>query len=195
MLRHRLWDKLANYSGPYGMASKADLNDIQVHPLDQRIFKSDDSFAEAFKEGATSYITDGARGYRTERDMNMDLKNPRQELPKDKPGLQTMNTIPLLIDQKIDMATPADYEASNAVRLFQQSELNARYQESMFTDPQAMQKNPALSGDQRMSQATKGLSQEEFYGMEGSAAGRPNNFLYMDQDGNYLSSVENIVAF
>lgn len=194
MLRGRLWDRQGNYNGSLGAATKAHVYDITAAPLDQRIFSMDHSFADAFKEGATSYITDGARGYRTERDMNMDLKNPRQELPKDRAGLMAMNTIPNLIDQKIDISTPADYEASNAVRLFQQSELNARSQDAMFTDPQAME-NPSLAGDGRGSAPQKGLSQLEMYTFDGSAAGKPSNFLYTDQDGEYLNSVENVVAF
>jgi hypothetical protein len=196
MLAHRLYDREGNYNGPLGAATKENLYDITAHPLDQRIFPMDHGFHEAFQDGATSWITQAGRGFRWERDMNMDVKNPREELTKDKPGLLAMDVIPNQIDQKIDMSHPADYEASNAVRLFQQSEMNGMYQEKMFTDPKALE-NPnseklsELSG----SNGLKGTSQQELYSMEGSAAGKSSNHLYLDEDGTFLNSVENLVAF
>lgn len=196
MISQHLWSRQGNYEGPLGAATKENIYNIEAHPLDQRIFPMDHGLHEAMKDGASSWITEGGRGFRWERDMNMDVDDPRQELSKDRSGLLAMNVIPNQIDQKIDMAHPADYEASNAVRLFQQSELNGMYQEKMFTDPQALSK--AQSGrlaETSDSNSLKGQSQLELYSMEGSAAGLVNNHLYLDEDGAYLNSVENLVAF
>src|SRR5947207_12705086 len=92
MLAHRLWDLQGNYNGPYGAATKAHVYDITAAPLDQSIMSLEKSWDMVFKEGATSWTTDGARGYRKERDMNMDYKNPRQELPKDRSSLLAMRS-------------------------------------------------------------------------------------------------------
>jgi len=197
MLRRRLYDPQGNYHGSFGSATKADLYDITAAPLDQRIFSIENSYHEIFKEGATSYMTDQAKSEDRATQIAQELKNPRHELPKDRTGIITMDTIPYQIDQQINMATPMDYQASTYARMFQMSEMNAKTQDTLFTDPKAME-NPALvqegSGG-RPSAAAKGMSQLELYSMDGSAAGILSNRLYLDQDGAPLMSIENLVAF
>lgn len=194
-MRYHLYDPQGNYQGPFGAATKHLIYDITAAPLDQSVFSMEKSWDKVFQEGATSWTTDGARGYRKERDMNMDLKNPRQELPKDRAGLLAMDTIPNLIEQKIDMSHPADYEASTAVQMFQMSEMYSKAQDTLFTDPKSME-NPQLRQEgPNTGKPQQGISQLDAYGMEGSAAGRINNFLWMDEDGAYLWSTESTVAF
>lgn len=196
MLARRLWDPQGNYHGTYGAATKADLYDITAHPLDQRFFTTEASWHEVFKQGATSYITDQAKAEDMATQIKVEEKNPRHELPKDKPGLLAMDTIPYLVDQQINMATPMDYEAQSWARTFQMSEQNAQAQATLFTDPKAME-NPSLVQEASGKQGApaKGMSQLELYSMDGSAAGKISNYLYLDQDGAPLMSIENNVAF
>lgn len=196
MLAHRLFDLQGNYKGPFGSVTRELLYDITAAPLSQQIMSQENSYHEIFKEGATSYMTDQARVEDQARQIDVETKNPRHELPKDRAGILAMDSIPYLIDQQISMATPMDYDAQTWARTFQLSELNAKTQESVFTDPKAME-NPSLVQEKGGGQGgpAKGLSQLELYSFEGSAAGVLTNRLYLDQDGAPLMSIENNVAF
>lgn len=193
MLARRLYDRQGNYNGSFGTATKSNIYDIAAAPIDQRIFGEERDWAEMLKDGATSYLTDGSRGTRFERDMNIDIKNPREELPKDKASILAMDTIPNLIDQQIDVSRPEDYEAHIWARAFQMSEMNSKAQDSLFTDPKSME-NPALVQEGNTGTPVKGMSQDELYHTLG-AAGIVNDHLYTDQDGAYLWSVTQTNAF
>lgn len=197
MIAYQLFDRLQNYKGTLGAATKENIFSIDAPPIDQHILPRNLSAMDALRDGATSWITDGSRGYRYERDMNLDLKNPRQELPKDSSGILAMNAIPYQTDQKIDLARPEDYEASNGVLLLQQAVMNSQKQDSLFTDPKAMEgggPDGFVGGADAQGRNSKGMSQEELYSMGGSATGNDDNRLYLDEDGT-INSIESIVNF
>lgn len=192
MSQYKLWDRLSNYSGGYGSAKKDAIMDISGNRLDQQILPLDHSHADSFRDGASSYLMSNGLQSRMRRDLALDAKNPRQELPKSEADEKMIDLIPNQIDQMIPMSHPADFEASNNVLLLQQSRVHSTDQETMFTDPKALE-NKNLHGD-LPGRPNQGASQQEVYSFEGSAAGRQSNHL-TDEDGAYLNSVESNLAF
>lgn len=165
---------------------------ISADRLDQQIFPSDGNELDRFRDGATSYITRSGYNSRMARDLTLDAKNPRQEMTKDQDSLDAINAIPDFVPDEVDISHPADFEASNAVKLYQQSRVNSTAQETMFTDPKALE-TKGLNTDGR-GKELQGIPQSQLYSFSGGAAAKTSNFLE-DEDGAHLNSVESMSAF
>lgn len=192
MTQYKLYDRLSNYGAGFGAAKKEAVMDISAHRLEQQIFPFDHSAEEFNKDGASSYITHAGLNSRLKRDLALDAKNPREEMEKSAADIRMIDAIPNLIAQQPDLSHPADYEAHDQVRLLQESRAHSTEQETMFTDPKAMEK-PQINTD-RQGKASKGMSQLQIYSLDGSAAGIVSNHL-TDEDGAYMDSVESVSAF
>jgi hypothetical protein len=189
-----LFNPLRDYSGPIGNVKKFDMYRIDSNRLDTQILELNDSVLGALSDQASGIISMAGRTSRHARDYNIDVKNPREELPKDKGSILQMNAIPNLRPQMVDISHPADYEASNAIKLLQESNFNSQQQESMFTDPAALKRNMGES-DAKQFQDDQSLTKTQEYMLEGSAAGIQSNRLTTDEDGSYVNSVEAQDAF
>lgn len=190
MLLHPLRD----YSGPIGNVKKSDMYNINSNRLDTQIMELSDSVLGALSDQASGILSMAGRASRHARDYNVDIKNPRQELPKDRSAIEQMDAIPNFVAQMVDVGNPADFEASNAIQLLQQSNFNSNQQESMFTDPAALQRNLGQSDAKQMTD-DQSLTKTQEYMLEGSAAGIQSNRLMTDEDGSYINSVESQDAF
>jgi len=192
MTQYKLFDRLSNYGGGFGAAKKEAIMDLSAHRLDQQIFPFDHSAEDFHRDGASTFITQAGLESRMKRDLSLDIKNPRQELPKSASDEKSIDVIPNLIAQMPDMSHPADYEAHNNVRLLQESRLHSTEQETLFTDPKALE-NPRLNTDGQ-GKDNRSVSQLQVFAFDGSAAGKESNHL-VDEDGAYLNSVESVNAF
>jgi len=221
---YKVFDRMMTMKTYYGSADKEAMMSIDADPLDQQVFPFDHGRLDHFNDGASSYITSSGLYSRLSRDLAMDIRNPRQELPKNPSDTRPMDIIPNLVPQQPDMSNPADYESSVAVNLYRQAKRNHRNQDNLFIDKKAQQagamggqnnydyKGGRLNGNKGSGGGSvsgrkftnsdtwgitplEGLGALELYSHEGNAAGVHMNRLATDEDDAYLNSIESMSAF
>jgi hypothetical protein len=187
-----IFGRRGNYGGGYGAAKKESIYDLAADRIDQQIFPFDmQHFAEA-NNLATEYLTlrqlDGSMA----RDLAMDHKNPRQELPKNKSDLRNIEEIRWAPDAMI-VSSPMDYKAHDQVQLMHDANQNYMTQEGLFTDPKLSGEADSLSDHSAVSTRGEGLDQAYTFG--GSAAGKINDRLYDEPSGTRYNNLVTDSAF
>lgn len=187
-----LFGRFGNYKGPYGSASKASVMDLGAASIDQQMFPFDQTHLRSAAEGASNYMTSRQLDGNMKRDLAMDVKNPRQELPKNPNDLSNIDEIPFWAPEMIMINMKMDYSAHDQVRLLQDATQNFLKQENLFTDEKLVGKDQYNTD--KVGKTMTGISQAQMYSFGGSAAGRVSDRLY--DDGDYtLNSVTSESAF
>lgn len=213
-MSYKVFDRMMSVPTYYGSAKKEHIMSLDADRLDQQIFPFDHGRLDYFNDGASSYITSTNINSRLSRDLAMDIKNPRNELPKSNNDTRTIDVIPNLNPIQPDMSTPEDYEASVAINMYKQARQNHRKEDNFFVDKKAQKKDKAngvgssvgpskgnkgpgkaREADTYDAEPLKSLGILELFSHEGSAAGLHMNRLATDEDDAYLNSVESVQAF
>lgn len=206
--KYKIWSPAYNYKGSYGVSTKERIHQLSSDRFDQDFFPIEENYAKIANDFAGQYTTPLGLSGRIQRDMALDMGNPREKLPEDFVSAKLIDTIPMYgYSHPPDLSLPEDYKQNDQVALVQQAFLNAAKQEELFTNPryfdpksfnpkQVSQQVNDLNTD-KVGQGNQPITQLEFYSMDGSAAGRETNFLGTeDSDENYrMNSIESMVAF
>ncbi len=184
-------DRIAHYNGYVGSAKKEAIYSLSADRLEQQFYPFDHEWLMRGKPGATDILSQRQLTGAKARDFALDLKNPKQELPKSRLDVKHVEEIPQWDPQQIDISTPMDMEAHDQVNLLQSSNLNAMKQENLFIDPDLV--GDSKYNTDKVGTKLQGIPQTELYNFEGSAAGRISN--YFNDDGGRLNSIESTVAF
>lgn len=185
------------YSGSIGEAKKADIYNLGGDRFGQQIIVGRNTLQPSANDFSTSYITHAGALSRLQRDFNQDSTNSREEMQKDPYSTQLAGVPDLLNPPQLDISTPMDYAAHNQINLVQDSIINHQRESERFINPNTFGKD---TKEQERGKGFNGMPEEDFYGLEGSAAGMISNRLdYMasriDEDGQRLNSIESTVAF
>lgn len=195
-MAYNLFGRYENYGGGFGSAKKENIMNISASWIDQQIFPIDMAHMRTANDGASQFLTHRQYTGSQARDMAMDAKNPRQELPKNPSDVRNIEEIPQWDPQEIDMSTPMDYTAHDSVRMMQESSNYHSMQENLFTDSKLLD-HPELNTD-KVGNTVHGLAQNDVFNskFEGSAAGKINNHLWdEDIDGSKLNTISSDSAF
>jgi hypothetical protein len=181
--QYYLFGRFGNYSGGYGNAVKEDVMDLGGNRINQQIFGFDLNHFSESATLATDYLTTRQLDGAMKRDLAMDIKNPRQELPKNQSDIRNIEEIPRWGVDQIMISTKEDFGVHDQVKLLQDSTVNYLAQENLFTDPEVMGK--AKYNTDRVGSQPKKETQASFY-YGGSAAGRITDRLY-DEEGTPMN--------
>lgn len=195
MTQYELWNRMCNYSGGFGHGDKKAICDIKKDRFDQEMMPTKTMYNK-LNDYSSQYVTSMGLQTRIKRDMAIDAMNPQEKIPEDLVSAQMIDVVPPFAwSHPPDFSTPQDNELNDNVKLVQQAFLNAEKQSKLYEDPDSM-KNEKYNTD-KVGKGNEGMKQEQFYSMDGSAAGQISNRLASEQsDEDYRkNSVETMTAF
>jgi hypothetical protein len=193
----RLHNRVANYKGGYMHADKKKIHEVTSNRFDQDFFGIQETYSRVASDFAGQFATVMGREDRERRDMAIDAANPKEKIPEDMVSALLIDTVPAFAwTHAPEFNLPEDYMANDQVSLVQQSFINAQKQEEMFTNPENQRDNQGLNTD-KTGKGNTTLTQDQFYNMDGSAAGLISNHLGGEaRDESYReNSAESITAF
>lgn len=205
--KYKIWAPVFNYKGSYGVSTKDKIH-TGIDQNETDFFPIEENYAKVARDWTSQYTTPLNLSYRIQRDMAMDMGNPKEKLPEDFVSAKLIDAVPIFgYSHPPDMSLPEDFKQNDQVLLTQQAFLNAQRQDQMFTNPNYFDKQVSESGGSepevkelntdKRGKGNKPLGQMEFYSMDGSAAGMESNFLGSEEgDESYrVMSIETMVAF
>lgn len=122
------------------------------------------------------------------RDMHIDYKNPRDQLPPDVVSIRQAEIIPNFDPVMRDLLTPEDYDQQDQTKLVKDANLNYLKQSNFYSDTN--QAGTDTYNSDKMGRGERGLrAKQELEFNNPSATGAQTNFL--DTEGGLVDGIYN----
>lgn len=122
------------------------------------------------------------------RDMHLDYKNPREQLPPDFMSIKQAEIIPNFDQVMLNLLTPEDYEQQDQVKLVQDSRVNYMNQSALYTDPDLAGNDQYNSN--KVGNGERGAKAKQYLEF-GNPSSTGSQTYFLDDQSNRTNTIDN----